>query len=169
MATLVSPGVSVSVIDESFYTSSGQGTVPLIVVATSENKLNASGTAVAEGTAPENAEKLYQLTSQRDLSQTFGKPTFHSINGTPINGYSLNEYGLLAANSYLGIANRAFVLRADVNLDQLAASDVAPTVPPEDGTYWLNESTIADGLYSWSGSEWVKTACYKTNEVYISP
>ena len=34
MATLVSPGVSVSVIDESFYASSGTGTIPLIVVAT---------------------------------------------------------------------------------------------------------------------------------------
>ena len=33
MATLVSPGVAVSVIDESFYGTAGAGTVPLIVCA----------------------------------------------------------------------------------------------------------------------------------------
>ena len=38
MPTLVSPGVSVSVTDESMYAPAGQGTVPLVVVATSENK-----------------------------------------------------------------------------------------------------------------------------------
>ena len=34
MANLVSPGVQVQVIDESFYASSGPGTVPFIMMAT---------------------------------------------------------------------------------------------------------------------------------------
>ena len=34
MATLVSPGVDISVSDESFYSPGGPGTVPLIVIAT---------------------------------------------------------------------------------------------------------------------------------------
>ena len=38
MATLVSPGVSVSVTDESFYAAAGAGTVPLIVIATGQDK-----------------------------------------------------------------------------------------------------------------------------------
>ena len=38
MATLVSPGVSISVSDESFYASAGAGTVPLIIVATAQDK-----------------------------------------------------------------------------------------------------------------------------------
>ena len=50
MATLVSPGVAVSVTDESFYVSAGGGTVPLIVVATGQDKLNAAGDATATGT-----------------------------------------------------------------------------------------------------------------------
>ena len=42
MATLVSPGVAVSVIDESFYGTAGAGTVPLIVCATGQNKAHVS-------------------------------------------------------------------------------------------------------------------------------
>jgi Trk K+ transport system NAD-binding subunit len=42
MAELVSPGVSISVSDESFYASAGAGTVPLIVIATAQDK--SSGT-----------------------------------------------------------------------------------------------------------------------------
>ena len=49
MAQLQSPGVSVSVIDESFYTPAAPGTVPLIVVASEENKANGSGTGTAPG------------------------------------------------------------------------------------------------------------------------
>ena len=38
MATLTSPGVSISVTDESFYAAAGTGTVPLIVIATAQDK-----------------------------------------------------------------------------------------------------------------------------------
>ena len=38
MATLISPGVSVTVIDETLGVSSGQGTVPMIFVATRANQ-----------------------------------------------------------------------------------------------------------------------------------
>ena len=38
MATLTSPGVSVSVVDESAYAAPGVGTIPLVLVATGENK-----------------------------------------------------------------------------------------------------------------------------------
>ena len=55
MATLNSPGVSVTVIDESFYTPAAPGTVPLIFVASAANKSNASGTGTAPGTLATNA------------------------------------------------------------------------------------------------------------------
>mgnify|MGYP007031247489 CR=1 FL=1 len=55
MAQLSSPGVSVSVIDESFYTPAEPGTVPLVVVATSQNKKNGAGTGTASGTTKEIA------------------------------------------------------------------------------------------------------------------
>jgi len=62
---LTSPGVEVSVIDESFYTPAEPGTVPIIFVATGENKLNGAGTGIAPGTQKANAGKPYLLTSQQ--------------------------------------------------------------------------------------------------------
>ena len=55
MPTLVSPGVSVSVIDESMYASAGQGTVPLVVVATAQDKTDPSTGNTAVGTTSANA------------------------------------------------------------------------------------------------------------------
>ena len=79
MATLVSPGVSISITDESFYVSSGPGTVPLIVIATQQDKVDSSGTAIAPGTTKANAGKLWLSTSQRDLLLTFGIPYFKTV------------------------------------------------------------------------------------------
>jgi len=67
MATLQSPGVSVTVVDESFYTPAAPGTVPLIFVASAQDKTNPSGT-VAVGTQAANAGTVYLITSQRDLT-----------------------------------------------------------------------------------------------------
>ena len=45
---LTSPGVEVSVINESFYVPSDAGTTPLLIVATAQDKLNGAGTGTAE-------------------------------------------------------------------------------------------------------------------------
>lgn len=145
MATLVSPGVSISVIDETMTVGAGPGTVPLIVIATASNKTDASGLVIAQGTLPQYAGKLWDITSQRDLVQTFGEPNFYSVSGTPLNGYPLNEYGLLAAYSYLGIANLARVIRADIDLGQLGPSVVEPTSPATLGSYWFNQTPPPNG------------------------
>ena len=73
---LTSPGVSVSVSDESFYTPAEPGTTPLIFVATKENKQNPGATGTALGTLASNAGKPYLISSQRELSETFGDPLF---------------------------------------------------------------------------------------------
>ena len=44
MATLVSPGVSVTVVDESAYASPGTGTIPFIAIATRSDKADPTGT-----------------------------------------------------------------------------------------------------------------------------
>ena len=94
---LVSPGVEVQVIDESQYIPSAVNTVPYFLIATAQNKADAAGAGVAAGTTAANANKTYLITSQRDLAATFGVPFFYNTTtGTPINGYELNEYGLLA-------------------------------------------------------------------------
>jgi len=150
MATLVSPGVSISVIDQSINVGAGPGTVPLIFIATQENKTDPTGTEIAPGTTKANAGKVYSITSQRDLVQTFGDPIFYSVSGTTLNGYPLNEYGLLAAYSYLGIANLTRIVRADIDTAQLEPTPIEPTSPAAVGTYWFDESALPNGsAYGW--------------------
>ena len=150
---LVSPGVQVSVIDESFYTPAEPGTTPIIFVATAENKTNGAGTGIAPGTLAANAGKVYLLTSQRDLVETFGDPVFKTdANNNPINGGEQNEYGLQAAYSYLGVSNRAFVVRANVDLDAVNASATATADNPANGTYWLDTQSTNWGLFSWNSA-----------------
>jgi len=155
MAVLTSPGVSISVIDQSINVGAGPGTIPLIFIATAQDKsVPGEVGIVAEGTTKANAGKLWSITSQRELVQTFGDPTFYSVSGSNLNGYPLNEYGLLAAYSYLGVANLCRVVRADIDTSQLEASAVEPTSPAAPGTYWLDESSMgtAYGLFVRSGS-----------------
>lgn len=150
---LVSPGVEVTVTNESAYVTSDPGTVPLILVASAQDKLQASGSGTAAGTTAANAGKVQLLTSQLELATQFGTPNFYSsTSGTMLHGYELNEYGLQAAYSYLGIANRAYVLRADVDLSKLTGSATAPTGIPVNGTHWLDLSNTVWGLHVWNAT-----------------
>ena len=148
---LSSPGVQVSVIDESFYTPAAPGTVPLLIVASEENKLNGSGTGIAPGTLAANAGTVYLITSQKDLVDTFGDPSFKTdSNNNPIHGGEQNEYGLQAAYSLLGVSNRAYIVRADVDLGELDPSADAPSAAPPNGTYWLDTQNSKFGIFEWN-------------------
>jgi len=148
---LSSPGVEVKVVDESFYTPAAPGTVPLIVVATAENKLNGAGDGIATGTLKSNAGKVYLVTSQKDLVDTFGDPVFKTdTNNNPIHVGEQNEYGLQAAYSTLGVSNRAFIVRADIDLNMLTAKSAAPANEPENGTHWLDTQTSSFGIFEWN-------------------
>ena len=150
---LTSPGVQVSVIDESFYTPAEPGTVPMIFVASAQDKLNGAGTGTAAGTTKANAGKPYLLTSQRDLTETFGDPTFiPDSNNNPVHAGELNEYGLQAAYSMLGVSNRAYVVRADIDLNELKASATAPAAAPADGTSWFDTQTSTFGIFEWNSN-----------------
>ena len=150
---LVSPGVQVSVIDESFYTPAEPGTVPCIFIATAQDKTSSSGTGTAQGTTAANAGKVFLMTSQRELAETFGDPVFKTdASNNPIHGGETNEYGLQAAYSFLGVANRAFVVRANVDLGQLEASATAPAANPVAGTYWFDTVNSKYGVFEWNGS-----------------
>jgi hypothetical protein len=148
---LLSPGVQVTVVDESQYIPAAVNSVPYILLATAQNKVSGTGVGVAAGTLQANANRVYLITSQRDLSATFGVPFFYKTTaGTPINGYELNEYGLLAAYSALGITNRAYVQRVDIDLSALTASLTRPVGTPPNGTYWLDTSNSLWGLFQWN-------------------
>jgi hypothetical protein len=123
------------------------------VLATAQNKAEPSGAAVAVGTTAANAGKLYQVTSQRDLVTLYGTPFFYETsNGTPIQGYELNEYGLLAAYSALGITNRVFTMRADIDLASLVGQTGRPTGNPDNGAYWLDTTTSTWGIYEFNST-----------------
>ena len=101
---LVSPGVEVSVVDESQYLPAASNSIPYLLIATAQNKVSGTGTGVATATTAANANKVQLVTSQRELATLYGNPFFYSTTaGTPLNGYELNEYGLLAAHSVLGV------------------------------------------------------------------
>ena len=146
---LVSPGLQITVTDESQYISNAVGTVPLVVLATAENKtINGS---LATGTTAATAGALQVFGSQRELSTALGYPTFkQSSAGTPLHGDELNEYGLMAAYSALGVSNQLYAIRANVDLDQLAATSVRPTAAVADGTIWFDTGDTTWGVYEWS-------------------
>ena len=156
---LTSPGVEVSVINESFYVPSDAGTTPLFIVASAQDKKNGAGDGTAAGTQTANANTAYLISSQRELTETFGDPKFYTdASGNSLHGYELNEWGLQAAYSFLGVANRAFVLRANVDTNGLIGSASAPTAAPTDGTYWFDLASSSYGLFEWS----------KTNQAFTT-
>jgi hypothetical protein len=148
---LLSPGVEVTVIDESQYIPAATNSVPYILIATAQNKISGTGAGVAAGTLAANANRVYLIDSQRDLAATFGNPFFYKTTaGTPINGYELNEYGLLAAYSALGVTNRAYIQRVDIDLAELTATLTRPTGNPDNGTYWLDTANTTWGIFQWN-------------------
>lgn len=159
MATLNSPGASVTVIDESFYKPAAPGTVPLIFVASAANKSNASNTGTAPGTLAANAGKVWTITSQRDLTDTFGTPIFYTdASGNPVHGGELNEYGLQAAYSLLGVSSKAYIARTDIDLSQLVPAASVPVGLPASGTYWVDTTNSKYGIGEWN----------KVNKVFVN-
>lgn len=150
---LTSPGVEVTIIDQSQYLPAPTNSVPFVLVSTAQNKADASGTGVAQATTAANANKLFLVTSQRDLVNLYGTPFFYTTtNGTPIQGYELNEYGLLAAYSLLGATNRCYVLRADIDLASLVGQTGRPTGAPENGSYWLDTTDSTWGIFEFNST-----------------
>jgi hypothetical protein len=158
---LTSPGVEVTIIDESQYIPAATNSVPYILLATAQNKISGAGVGIATGTLAADANRVNLITSQRDLLATYGNPFFYNTTaGTPINGYELNEYGLLAAYSALGVSNRCYVQRVDIDLTELTASLTRPTGAPPNNTYWFDVANTNWGIFQWN-----QTTAAFTNQV----
>ena len=150
MATLQSPGVSVSIIDQSNYASTGPGTVPFILLATGQNKTSTAG-GIAAYTTASTAGQVQLVSSQKELLQNYGLPSFPvDGSGNRIYGSELAEYGLMAAHSVLGLTNSAYILRADVNLTQLKGSASRPYGNPNGGSIFNDTSTTEYGIFGWN-------------------
>ena len=165
---LISPGVQVTVSDESQYQPTAQGTIPLVLIATAQDKLNPQG-SVASGTTAANSAKVVTLTSQRDLTSLFGTPNFvQDAAGNPIHAHELNEYGLFAAYSALGVSNRVLVQRANIDLAQLSGTSIRPTGTPSDGVYWLDESFSQIGVFEFDSTTDRKSTRLNSSHIPLS-
>lgn len=115
MATLVSPGVSVTIVNESYYIPAQASTVPLIFIATRADKMQANGITPATGSLEHSVVRT--ITSLNQSVSTYGVPYFRTDNtGAQLHGDARNEYGLFALNQALTILNTAYVIRANVDL-----------------------------------------------------
>ena len=162
---LVSPGVEITVIDESQYLPAALSTVPFVIIATAQNKL-VNG-QIAPGTTKTNAGKIYGISSQRELAATFGIPKFQeSANGTSLHGDELNEYGLMAAYSALGLGNRAWVMRADIDTSTLKGTSVRPVGKGSNGANWFNTASTNWGIFEFDGTNEADAFIEKTVTVF---
>jgi hypothetical protein len=115
MVSLVSPDVSVNVSDQSFYVPGAAATVPLIIIATQDHKTLSDGSP-AIGTFESGV--LRTVTGIQQAQLLYGTPSFLvDANGNPQHGDARNEYGLDALNKVLEVTDAAYVLRANVNLN----------------------------------------------------
>ncbi len=153
---LISPGVEVTVIDESQFTPTAAGTIAYVLLATAQDKITPQGT-VARGTLAAAANRITTVTSQRELVNLFGSPNFDlDAAGNPVNGSEINEYGLLAAYSALGVSNQLYIQRADIDLRQLDGTSIRPTGLASEGTYWLDLATTNWGIFEWSSTGFLR-------------
>lgn len=135
MASLVSPGVSVTIEDDSFFIPATAPTVPLFFIATRANKTYKGNECL--GTKEYSVVRT--ITSKTQALQLYGVPHFRTdFSGNSLHGDCRNEYGLLALHQFLEVGNRAYVVRADVDLaDQpysMLQAEVTPLLAEGDGT-----------------------------------
>lgn len=149
---MASVKTTITVTDESQFVDAGQGTVPLFVFVTEQDKVLEDAVSVATATTAATAEVLQLVTSQSDAIGKFGVPVFTEDSGTIQQGDELNEVGLWSLHSYLGVASRAYALRANINTAQLTPSAVEPTADPANGTYWFDLSSTEWGIFRANGS-----------------
>ena len=128
MATLVSPGVSVTVTNESYFIPVSASTVPLIFIATRAGKMQPNGVTPAAGTLEHSVVRT--VTSLAQSMQLYGIPQFRNdSSGNEYHGDARNEYGLLALNNALGALNRAYVVRANIDISDQAETFISLGVP----------------------------------------
>tara|TARA_R110000868_G_scaffold14088_10_gene65901 strand:+ start:1442 stop:3904 length:2463 start_codon:yes stop_codon:yes gene_type:complete len=176
MVTLVSPGVSVTVVDESAYGAPGAGTIPLLVLATIENKTdptNSESDGIAKYTKSAYAGNVVRVTSQRELTQYFGNPTFTTNGSAIVQGSETSEYGLLAAYSFLGQGSQAYIVRADIDLAELQSTTTEPTASYSTAnSIWLDTDASRYGIHQYNATTglWVaKTPAIEVNSTASAP
>lgn len=162
MPTLVSAGVSVTIVDESFYIPASAPTVPLIFIATRADKKKADGITDAPGALEHSVVRT--ITSLNQSVDTYGVPFFRTdIGGDQLHGDARNEYGLFALNQFMSVANRAYVVRADVDLSDEDIITLVASVPVKTGTGNGTMTSVAVDQNTAVPETWTVTATSATN------
>lgn len=116
MAVLISPGTDVQIVATEFSLPTDASALPLIFIATADEKTQADGLTPAIGTYEHGV--LRTVTSLKQALELYGVPKFYtSASGQAHHGDARNEYGLDALLKFLEVGNRAYVVRANVNLN----------------------------------------------------
>jgi hypothetical protein len=133
MPTLVSPGVSVTIVDESYYIPASAPTVPLFFVATRADKTKVDGVTAAPGALEHSVVRT--ITGLNQSVDTYGIPYFRrDVSLAEQHGDARNEYGLFALNQFLSVGSRAYVVRANVDLADADVITLTATTPTFAGT-----------------------------------
>ena len=125
---IVSPGVDVTVTNDSYFIPGQATTVPLFFIATRANKVQANGVTPAAGTLEHGVVRT--VTSRAQALELYGIPSFRAdSSGNEYHGDARNEYGLLALHQFLEIGTRAYVVRANIDLSDEATTFMSLGVP----------------------------------------
>lgn len=138
----------IDVYDESTFATGINTLIPLYVIATKSNKVIDETTGeIALGTTKEFAGQVQIVTSQREVIDRYGIPYFAELNGTVLQGDERNEYGLYGLYDAMGTTSLAYVLRADIDLDQLSPREDEPRSSVKNGSYWIDLTNSRPGLF----------------------
>ena len=162
MPTLVSPGSSVTIVDESFYSAATAPTVPLIFLATRADKTQTDGVTAAPGSREHSIVRV--ITGLQQSVNQYGVPNFRKdVAGNEFHGDARNEYGLFALNQYLSVGSQAYVVRANIDLADANVITLAPSTPTFVGTGngILGSVTVSQTLGQ--AETWTITATSVTN------
>lgn len=113
---LVSPGIQVNLNDNSAYTTGNVPSIPLFFIATADEKTQADGVTPALGTYEYGVMRT--VTSVQQALNLYGIPRFlQDSAGNQQHGDARNEYGLDGLVKALQLVSAAYVMRANVNLN----------------------------------------------------
>jgi len=71
-----------------------------------------------------------------------------------VQGDETDDYGLLAAYSFLGQSSAAYIVRANIDTAALRPRSSEPVGPAANNTYWLNPSSSSYGIFQYTIGGW---------------
>ena len=123
------------------------------MVATRPDKTDPTGSeadGIAKFTKSAQAGKVVKVTSQRELTQFFGNPTFTKSGTSVVQGSETREYGLMAAYSYPGQGNPSICCKSRFKFRTIRSKHNCSTAAYSTAsTLWLDTDASKFGIHQW--------------------